>query len=163
LGAARRRSSPGQDNSPKGREAQTLLCPRQREAQPSEPLSAILPMADRRPAADEPAATAPRAGAPLTKRESRLLEYLIEYLTANTYQPSLREICRALRLKSTKTASELIQRLAEKRYVELPESGSRPARGIRIVGIELTIRRTLVPPNALTAGGSTNHQTDAHL
>lgn len=94
----------------------------------------------------ESAAAAPRRGAPLTKRESGLLEYLIDYLTANTYQPSLREICRARRLKSTKTASDLIQSLADKGYVALPESGSRPARGIRILGIELSIRRTLVPP-----------------
>ena len=92
-------------------------------------------------------------GPPLTKRESGLLNYLIEYLARNTYQPSLREICRARRLKSTKTASEVIQSLAEKGYVALPDSGSRPARGIRIVGVELTITRTLVPTGAATGHG----------
>jgi SOS-response transcriptional repressor LexA len=96
------------------------------------------------------AAAATRVGKPLTKRESGLLNYLIEYLATNTYQPSLREICRARRLKSTKTASEVIQSLAEKGYVALPDSGSRPARGIRILGVDLTITRTLVPPGAAT-------------
>lgn len=101
-----------------------------------------------------PAAAATRVGPPLTKRESGLLNYLIEYLATNTYQPSLREICRARRLKSTKTASEVIQSLAEKGYVALPDSGSRPARGIRILGVDLTITRTLVPPGAATGTGA---------
>jgi SOS-response transcriptional repressor LexA len=101
-----------------------------------------------------PAAAATRVGKPLTKREAGLLNYLIKYLVTNTYQPSLREICRASRLKSTKTASEVIQSLAEKGYVALPESGSRPARGIRIIGVELTITRTLVPPGAATGPGA---------
>ena len=87
-----------------------------------------------------------RIGPPLTKREARVLNYLITYLTQNAYQPSLREICAACQCASTKTASELITSLGEKGYVELPTSGSRPARAIRIVGIELTVTRRLVPP-----------------
>ncbi len=96
---------------------------------------------------------APCDGERLTKREAGVLDYLIGYLATHTYQPSLREICTACRCKSTKTASELIQSLAEKGYVELPDDGPRPARGIRLLGVELSITRTLVPPPG-TPGGA---------
>lgn len=96
---------------------------------------------------------APRVGERLTRREAGVLDYLIGYLASHTYQPSLREICTACRCKSTRTASELIQSLAEKGYVGLPGAGPRPARGIRLLGVELSITRTLVPSPGTPDGG----------
>lgn len=89
---------------------------------------------------------APAVGQALSRREAAVLEYVIDYLTEHGYQPSLREICEACRCKSTKTMSELIQALAEKGYVQLPDSGSRPARAIRLLCARVSIERTMVPP-----------------
>ena len=99
---------------------------------------------------NEPDATAHaesafRIGPALSKREARVLNYLVSYLTQHGYQPTVREICKACQCKSTKTVSELLASLGEKGYVELPTTTSR-ARAIHIVGITLTITRTVVPP-----------------
>ena len=49
---------------------------------------------------------------PLTKIERRILNYLVDYLKENTYQPSIREIGKRFGIKSTKTVSEHLQSLA---------------------------------------------------
>ena len=56
---------------------------------------------------------------PLTRIETQILDYLIEYLRRNTYQPSIREIGRQFDIKSTKTVSEHLQSLADKGWIEL--------------------------------------------
>ncbi len=71
---------------------------------------------------------------PLTDLEHRILEYLIEYLRVNTYQPSIREIGRRFDIKSTKTVSEYLQALARKGWVERDPSRSR---GVRLLGVDL--------------------------
>jgi repressor LexA len=71
---------------------------------------------------------------PLSKMERRILDYLIDYLKRNTYQPSIREIGKRFGIKSTKTVSEYLQSLADKGYIEREASRSR---GVRIVGLEL--------------------------
>ncbi len=38
---------------------------------------------------------------PLTSLERRILDYLVEYLRQNTYQPSIREIGKRFGIKST--------------------------------------------------------------
>lgn len=86
-----------------------------------------------------------RIGPALSKREARVLNYLVSYLTQHGYQPTVRQICKACRCKSTKTVSELLARLGEKGYVESPTTTSR-ARAIHIVGITVTITRTVIPP-----------------
>lgn len=90
---------------------------------------------------------ATRVGPPLDAREARVLKYVIEHLRTFGYQPSIREISDGCALRSTKTVSEVIASLAEKGYIELPQGGSR-ARALRIVGLEIRITRTLVPPRA---------------
>jgi repressor LexA len=94
---------------------------------------------------DDPALPETRVGPPLDAREARVLDYIIEHLRTFGYQPTIREIGQACGHRSTKTVSEVIAALAEKGYVELPQDGSR-ARALRIVGLAITITRTVVPP-----------------
>jgi repressor LexA len=70
----------------------------------------------------------------LSKIERRILDYLIDYLRKNTYQPSIREIGKRFGIKSTKTVSEYLQTLADKGYIEREASRSR---GVKILGLNL--------------------------
>jgi repressor LexA len=79
---------------------------------------------------------------PLTELERRVLDYVIEYLRKNTYQPSIREIGREFSIKSTKTVSELLQSLADKGWIERDPSRSR---GVRLHGVDMTATTVAVP------------------
>src|SRR5437763_13309689 len=68
---------------------------------------------------------------PLTQIERRVYHYMIDFLAENTYQPSIREIARRFRIKSTKTVSDLLHSLENKGYIERDESRSR---GVRLLG-----------------------------
>lgn len=70
----------------------------------------------------------------LSKIERRILDYIVDYLKKNTYQPSIREIGKRFSIKSTKTVSEHLHSLAEKGYIERDASRSR---GVRILGLDL--------------------------
>ena len=78
----------------------------------------------------------------LTDLERRALDYLVEYLRTNTYQPSIREIGRTFSIKSTKTVSELLQSLADKGWIERDPSRSR---GVRLLGVNLNTHAISVP------------------
>ena len=78
----------------------------------------------------------------LTPLERRIYHYLIDFLTENTYQPSIREIGRKFRVKSTKTVSDLLQSLADKGYIERDPSRSR---GVRLLGYAGVTRTVPVP------------------
>ncbi len=86
---------------------------------------------------------------PLTKLERRILDYLIDYLRRNTYQPSIREIGRRFDIKSTKTVSEYLQSLADKGWIERDPSRSR---GVKLLGIDLNPQTVTVPCYGTTAG-----------
>lgn len=79
----------------------------------------------------------------LSKMERRILDYIVDYLRRNTYQPSIREIGKKFGIKSTKTVSEYLQSLADKGYIEREASRSR---GVRIVGLELHRPSTVSVP-----------------
>jgi repressor LexA len=68
---------------------------------------------------------------PLTPLEQRVYHYMIDFLAENTYQPSIREIARKFRIKSTKTVSDLLHALENKGFIERDESRSR---GVRLLG-----------------------------
>src|SRR5688572_10096787 len=68
---------------------------------------------------------------PLTQLERRVYHYMIDFLAENTFQPSIREIARKFRIKSTKTVSDLLHSLEKKGYIERDASRSR---GVRLVG-----------------------------
>jgi repressor LexA len=57
--------------------------------------------------------------------------YILDFLAENTYQPSIREIGRRFRIKSTKSVADLLQSLARKGFIE--RDGAR-SRGVRLVG-----------------------------
>jgi repressor LexA len=67
----------------------------------------------------------------LTALERRVFHYLIDFLGDNTFQPSIREIARKFRIKSTKTVSDLLHALERKGYIERDASRSR---GVRLLG-----------------------------
>src|SRR5687768_15768708 len=79
---------------------------------------------------------------PLTPLERRIYHYLIDFLTENTYQPSIREIGKKFRVKSTKTVSDLLQSLADKGYIERDPSRSR---GVRLLGYSAVTRTIPLP------------------
>ncbi len=86
----------------------------------------------------------------LTPIERKVYHYLIDFLAENTYQPSVREIGREFRIKSTKTVSEILQSLANKGYVERDPSRSR---GVRLLGYENPARTQRVPYYGRIAAG----------
>ena len=51
----------------------------------------------------------------LTKLESSVYHYLLDFTAENTYQPSIRDIGKQFKIKSTKTVSDLLQSLAKLR------------------------------------------------
>jgi repressor LexA len=67
----------------------------------------------------------------LTPTEEKVFTYLIEFLAANSYQPSIREIGRQFDIKSTKTVSDVLGNLARKGYIQRNQARSR---GLRILG-----------------------------
>ena len=79
---------------------------------------------------------------PLTEIERKILDFMVQYLRANTYQPSIREIGARFGIKSTKTVSEHLQTLAEKGCLERDPSRSR---GVRILGVDLSADTVAVP------------------
>jgi repressor LexA len=91
---------------------------------------------------------------PLNELERRVLDYIVEYLRSNTYQPSIREIGREFSIKSTKTVSELLQSLAVKGWIERDPSRSR---GVRLLGVEMRAQTVSVPlfdaPDTAAPGG----------
>jgi repressor LexA len=68
---------------------------------------------------------------PLTPLEGQVYHFLIDFLAENTFQPSIREIARKFRIKSTKTVSDLLHSLESKGYIQRDESRSR---GVRLIG-----------------------------
>jgi repressor LexA len=87
---------------------------------------------------------------PLTPIERRVYHYLLDFLTENTYQPSIREIGKRFRIKSTKTVSDILQALAEKGYIERDPSRSR---GVRLLGFAATARTQPIPVYGKIAAG----------
>jgi repressor LexA len=67
---------------------------------------------------------------------------MVQYLRANTYQPSIREIGERFGIKSTKTVSEHLQALADKGFLERDPSRSR---GVKILGVDLSAQTVLIP------------------
>jgi repressor LexA len=79
---------------------------------------------------------------PLTNTERKVYHYLLDFLAENTYQPSIREIGKRFRIKSTKTVSDLLQSLAEKGYIQRDPSRSR---GVRLLGYSTVGRTQPIP------------------
>lgn len=78
----------------------------------------------------------------LSEIERKILDYMVDYLRSNTYQPSIREIGERFGIKSTKTVSEHLQALADKGFLERDPSRSR---GVKILGMDLNAQAVSVP------------------
>ena len=79
---------------------------------------------------------------PLNEIERKILDFMVQYLRTNTYQPSIREIGERFGIKSTKTVSEHLQALADKGFLERDPSRSR---GVKILGVDLSAQTVSVP------------------
>jgi repressor LexA len=79
---------------------------------------------------------------PLTEIERKILDFMVQYLRTNTYQPSIREIGERFGIKSTKTVSEHLQALADKGWLERDPSRSR---GVKILGVDLSAQTVSLP------------------
>ncbi len=79
---------------------------------------------------------------PLSSLERRILDFIVDYLRRNTYQPSIREIARRFGIKSTKTVSEYLQSLADKGWIERDPARSR---GVRVIGLDMSALTVAVP------------------
>lgn len=88
------------------------------------------------------APTTGRQVEPLIEIEQKILDFMVQYLRANTYQPSIREIGERFGIKSTKTVSEHLQALANKGRLERDPSRSR---GVKILGMDLSADTVSVP------------------
>ena len=86
----------------------------------------------------------------LSAVEQKVYYYLLDFLTAHTYQPSVREIGKRFRIKSTKTVSELLHSLERKGYIERDPSRSR---GVRLLGYEGAHRTQPIPFYGKIAAG----------
>ncbi|MEP7348282.1 MAG: transcriptional repressor LexA [Gemmatimonadaceae bacterium] len=95
---------------------------------------------------------------PLTPIERRVYHYLIDYLASHTYQPSVREIGRRFRIRSTKSVAEVIESLAEKGFVERPDGRSR---GVKLIG-HSSIGRTQPVPVYAQVNPTEPHFTSDH-
>lgn len=78
----------------------------------------------------------------LTKLESSVYHYLLDFTAENTYQPSIRDIGKQFKIKSTKTVSDLLQSLARKGYIERDPARSR---GVNLLGFGAAMRTQPVP------------------
>ncbi len=99
---------------------------------------------DLTPSRELPRGSARRVGESesLTDVERKILDFMVQYLRANTYQPSIREIGERFGIKSTKTVSEHLQSLADKGFLERDPSRSR---GVKILGVDLSAQTVSVP------------------
>ena len=86
----------------------------------------------------------------LTPTEEKVYQYLIEFLAANSYQPSIREIGRQFDIKSTKTVSDVLGSLARKGYIQRNQARSR---GLRILGAQPAATRAVPYYDRLSAFG----------
>lgn len=78
----------------------------------------------------------------LTKLESSVYQYLLDFTAENTYQPSIRDIGKRFEIRSTKTVSDLLQSLARKGYIQRDPSRSR---GVRLTGFAGAVGALPVP------------------
>jgi repressor LexA len=87
----------------------------------------------------------------LTPTEEKVYQYLIEFLAANSYQPSIREIGRQFDIKSTKTVSDVLGSLARKGYIQRNQARSR---GLRILGAQGGATRAIPYYSTVSAFGA---------
>ena len=101
--------------------------------------------------------TAPRE--PLTRIEDELYRFLLDFLAEHTFQPSVREIGRALKIPSTKSVTDLLAALERKGYIRKAFGRSR---GVSLVGFAGAIGTMPVPLVSLNPATGA-FETDDHV
>tara|TARA_Y100001970_G_scaffold50022_1_gene63323 strand:- start:90 stop:785 length:696 start_codon:yes stop_codon:yes gene_type:complete len=96
----------------------------------------------------------------LTEIEQKILDFMVQYLRANTFQPSIRDIGERFEIKSTKTVSEYLQVLEAKGYLERHPSRSR---GVKILGVDLSGGSISVPCFSSIAAGTSGEASPESL
>ena len=97
--------------------------------------------------------------APLTPVEQQVYHYLLDFLSEHTFQPSVREIAKRLRIPSTKSVADLLASLEKKGYVERVAGRSR---GVKLVGFAGGAGTVPVPILGVGDGGP-ELRTEGHL
>lgn len=87
--------------------------------------------------------------APLTPIEQKVYHFLLDHLSAHTFQPSVRDIARHCRIASTKTVTDLLASLEVKGYVEREPGRSR---GVKLLGYAGPVGVTPVPIVSVSDG-----------
>jgi repressor LexA len=100
--------------------------------------------------------------APLTPIEQQVYHFLLDFLSEHTFQPSVREIAKQLRIPSTKSVADLLAALEKKGYVERVAGRSR---GVRLVGFAGGAGTIPVPILSApeTNAASAELRTEGHL
>ena len=98
--------------------------------------------------------------APLTPAERAVYHLLIDHLAEHTFQPSVREIGRHLKIPSTKTVTDLIASLEEKGYVR---RGSGRSRGVVLLGFAGGVGTIPVPVMRIAASDESGAPTSDTL
>lgn len=97
--------------------------------------------------------------APLTPTEQQVWHYLLDYLAEHTFQPSVRDMCTALHIPSTKSVTDLLASLERKGYVRRHPGRSR---GVTLIGYVGGAGTAPVPVLRAVAGASQLAE-DGHL
>ena len=96
---------------------------------------------------------------PLSPVEQQLYHFLLDFLAEHTFQPSVREISRKLKIPSTKSVVDLLASLEQKGYVQREPGRSR---GVTLVGFAGGAGTIPVPIMRLESGRS-ELRTEDHL
>lgn len=97
--------------------------------------------------------------APLSPVEQQLYHFLLDFLAERTFQPSVREISRKLKIPSTKSVVDLLASLEKKGYVQREPGRSR---GVTIVGFA-GVGGTIPVPIMRLEPGHAELRTEDHL
>ena len=97
--------------------------------------------------------------APLSPVEQQVYHFLLDFLSEHTFQPSVRDIGKQLKIPSTKSVADLLAALEKKGYVAR-EAGR--SRGVTIVGFAGGAGTIPVPVVRVDAG-QIEMRTDDHL
>lgn len=67
----------------------------------------------------------------LTEKESEILNAIIHFIDDNGYAPSVRELCKIVKIKSTSTVHTYLKGLQEKGFIQRKENFLRALRVIK--------------------------------
>ncbi|WP_417039616.1 hypothetical protein [Clostridium porci] len=84
----------------------------------------------------------------LTEREAQIYQYIVDYVYEHMYAPTIREIGKAIGLKSTSSVAFHLMRLEAKEMIEIEAESPR---AIRLVGYSIVPNSLIMELNRLRA------------